>query len=180
MKYAISVLLLLSFFLSGCEKSAEVAVVSQISVVQEKDGCRRIYTDTQKMQRVLNGLRQLGQRYRPEADPAVLDVPETYITLEFSDGSYSYYCLKGDRYIRENHCSWQQTDPTRLCRLQFLILALPGDKILPGEADGSYTDSSPLSGQIHSKLSSVIPKYPEGARCPLPIHRSIQALWELP
>ena len=102
-------------------------VVSQISVEQENLTGNRVYTDPHKMQRILTGLRQLGQRFRPDNDPEQLSAPLVTITLTFSDGSLQHYHMKSDRYIQTGQQGWQQTDSERLRRLQFLIKALPGD-----------------------------------------------------
>lgn len=130
MKKNLAVLLSAALLLSGCSKPPDVKVVSQISVDWEQsDGAvDRVYTDPYKMQRVLNRMRQLGQRFSPELDPEGLKEPSVTITVAFNDGSHHRHQVKADRYIRTDNRLWQQTDPKQIQRLQFLLKALPGDE----------------------------------------------------
>ena len=130
MKRGLVVILLNALLLAGCGKKPDVKLVSQISVDwdQEAVAVDRVYTDPYKMQRVLNRMRQLGQRFSPEVDPELLHSPAVTITVSFSDGSFHQHQLKADRYIRTDSSLWQQADPTQVQRLQFLLKALPGDE----------------------------------------------------
>lgn len=127
MKRVFAVLILCSFLLCGCGEDLQIRVVDEITVTQEQTPGMLLYSDPYKMQRILNSLRQLGQRYRPDMDPGTIAGSAVCITLHFSDGSSHRYSLKADRYIQEEPYSWQQTDPRQLQRLYFLLKALPGD-----------------------------------------------------
>ena len=112
--------------MGGCRrKKAEIPVVCQISVAQEQN--EQVYQEPEKMQLILNRLRSLGQCYRPEEDPEVLDSPTVTITLLRSDGVRQQYLLKADRYIRFGQGPWQQTDPGPLSELRLLLAAMSED-----------------------------------------------------
>jgi hypothetical protein len=128
MKRMLMIALLGCLLFTGCEKKPEVKLVSHISVELDSSGDCRIYRDPHKMQRILNGLRQLGQRYHPDVDPESLLTPSSTINVCFSDGSTTCYHLKSDRYIQTVPLQWQQTDAKQLQRLQFLLKVLPGDE----------------------------------------------------
>ena len=104
-------------------------VVTEITVTCEQNGevTRRIYTDQAKMQLILNGIRQLGQKFKPEVDPDALQLRTYCITLTHSDGSQRIYSTKGDRYIRQWSQPWQQADPEKVSDLNLLLQSLPGD-----------------------------------------------------
>lgn len=129
MKRLATVIFLTALLLSGCKEQPSVKLVTQISVDWEPGAMTedRVYRDDGKIQRVLNRMRQLGQRYRPDVDPEQLRSPSVLITVNFNDGSRHRYQLKGDRYIRSDSHHWQQADAEKIQRLQFLLKALPGD-----------------------------------------------------
>ena len=129
MKRLATLIFLTALLFSGCKPQQEVKLVTQISVDWEPEtvASDRVYRDSAKMQRVLNRIRQLGQRYKPDVDPEQLVSPSVTITVDFSNGTQQLYQLKGDRYIRKGGRSWQQADGEKLQRLQFLLRALPGD-----------------------------------------------------
>lgn len=103
--------------------------MTQISVDWEPGAAvsDRVFREPEKMQKVLNRLRQLGQRYSADLDPEQLPEPGVALTVSFTDGSSLQHRLKADRYIRTGDQLWQQTDPEQLRRLQFLLKSLPGD-----------------------------------------------------
>ena len=115
---------------SGCRrKSSSVRVVEQISVQWAQDGqdiCR-VHDDPEKMRLILNRLRTLGQRFSPDIDPELLEVPPITMVLVYSDGSQRLYQIKPDRYVRIGHASWQQANPGKITALRLLLLSLPGD-----------------------------------------------------
>ena len=119
--------LLAVLLLTGCTKHAEVTLVSKISVDWEPDGsiADRIYQDSEKMHRVLNRLRQLGQTYSPEVPPPHSET--VTVTLLLTDGSSHCHQFMGDCYLRTDGGPWQQTDPEQLQKLKFILKALPGD-----------------------------------------------------
>lgn len=104
-------------------------VVSEITVTCEHEGevTRRIYTNQKKMRLILNAIRQLGQKFKPDVDPENLRLRTYCITLTHSDGSQRIYCTKGDRYIRQCREAWQEADPEKVSELNLLLQGLPGD-----------------------------------------------------
>lgn len=119
---------------AGCRRREPVVqnwtVVSQISVTSELGDSltRQIYNDSDKMRRILNALRQLGQKSTPEVDPDRLPLRSFSITLTHTDGSQQTYCTKGDRYIRQDPGPWQEADPKMVEELNLLLQTLPGDE----------------------------------------------------
>lgn len=107
-------------------------VVSEITVTCENAGTltRRIYTNQEKMQSILNAIRQLGQKSKPDIDPETLQMRTYCITLTHTDGSQRIYCTKGDRYIRQCRGNWQQADPEKVSELNLLLQNLPGDDVV--------------------------------------------------
>ncbi len=128
MKRILTVVFICALLLTGCAKTPGVKLVSQISVDWEWGAADRIYTDPQKIQRVLNQMRQLGQRFAADRDPVQLSDPTVTLTVSFTDGSCHRHQLRGDRYIQTDSLLWQQADPAQIQRLQFLLKALPGDE----------------------------------------------------
>lgn len=105
-------------------------VVSQITVTCENGSniSRKIYNDPQKMRQILNALRDLGQKFKPDADPESLPLRSYCITLTHTDGSQRIYRTKGDRYIRQCREPWQQADPEKVSELNLLLQNLSGDE----------------------------------------------------
>ena len=115
---------------SGCgRKKPGARVVEQISVqwVQDGQDVCRVHNDPEKMRLILNRLRTLGQRFSPDLDPELLDVPSVSMILAYSDGSRRLYQIKPDRYVRIGHASWQQANPGKITALRLLLLSLPSD-----------------------------------------------------
>lgn len=126
------VLLAAALLCAGCfgrKQEASWPVVCQITVTCEHQGdlTRQIYTSEEKMRQILNRLRDLGQKFTPDADPDVLLAPTYSITLTHTDGSQQIYQTKADRYVRISHQPWQQADPKRISKLLLLLQNLPGD-----------------------------------------------------
>lgn len=129
----IAVLLLFLLLLSGCghgrQPVSSVGVVSEITVTHEQQGMvtRQIYTDPDKLRRILNAIRNLGQKFNPTTDPETLPLTSFHIILRRTDGTEQIYRTKADRYIRIDHEPWQQTDPESLTHLTQLLQNLSGD-----------------------------------------------------
>jgi hypothetical protein len=114
----------------GCgQKKTGVRVVEQISVqwVQDGQDICRIHDDPEKMRLILNRLRTLGQRFSPDIDPNLLEVPAVAVLLVYSDGSQRMYQIKPDRYIRIGQDDWQQANPGKVTSLRLLLLSLTGN-----------------------------------------------------
>ena len=127
------ILLILTLaLLTGCHQrpdTDEFRVVTRITVTCEShcDLTRRTYIREDKMRPILNALRLLGHRFKPETDPETLNARTWCITLTHSDGSQHLYRIKGSLYIQENRDPWQQADAEKLMELALLIQQLPGD-----------------------------------------------------
>ena len=116
---------------AGCRpRKQEVwPVVCQITVTCEFEGSLtlRVYSSEAKMRRILNCLRDLGQKSTPAIDPSQLTARTYSITLTHTDQSQRLYQIKGDRYIRLCRDPWKQVDPERISELHLLLQNLPGD-----------------------------------------------------
>ena len=124
----IIVFLLTAVLLTGCHQrqAAEAfPVVTSVTVVREGRSQPVQYTDEAEMRPILNALRLLGHRFKPQTDPEALNAPVWSITLRRSDGSSQLYRVKGDLYIQEGRGPWRQTDPDRLTALTALLRAHP-------------------------------------------------------
>lgn len=124
-------------FFSGClhqsGKEPNIknwTVVSEIIVTCEDSGevTRRVYTEPKKLRSILNALRDLGQKFKPDVDPDTLPLRSYCITLNHTDGSQRIYRTKGDRYIRRCREPWQQADPEKVSELNLLLRSLAGDE----------------------------------------------------
>ena len=122
-----------TLILCGCgRKAAEptpVRVVTQITVTRHAGGevTRQIYTDPEKLHKILTAIRQLGQKFTPSTDPTALPQESFHIQLHQTDGTTQLYRTKADRYIRQDHHPWQETDPKTLTQLTDLLRNLTGD-----------------------------------------------------
>ena len=125
MKKRIIPILLAALLLAGChQKHADAfPVVTKIEVMRENTGHRQIYIHDAQMRPILNALRLIGHRHRPERDPETLDLPAWSVTVTHSDGSAQKYRIKADLYIQEGRGPWQQADPERLEALTALLEA---------------------------------------------------------
>ncbi len=120
-------------FTTGCHPAAPQQtqkVVREITVTCERSGTltRRVYHSPEKMGKILNSLRSLGQKSTPSVDPDTLQTHTYNITLTHNDGSQRIYQAKTDRFIRRNRDPWQQADPKRVGELTALLQTLPGDE----------------------------------------------------
>ena len=111
----------------GCHqtKSRGHGVVCRITV--QCQGGTTVYTAQEKMTRILNGLRQLGQKTLAPIDPDTLSGAAYQITLECTDGKATVYHTKGERFLRKNQEPWKQTDPKALSDLILLFQNLTPD-----------------------------------------------------
>ena len=122
---------------AGCQRMENggaagnsVRVVDRIEVrwEGEEKPFNRIYTNPEKMQAILNGIRRIGQKSSAKTDPETLKNEQYTITLIYSDESTYCYQTKSDRYICCGQEPWQQTNPDRIAELHQLLRALPADR----------------------------------------------------
>ena len=121
MKKERMVLMVVMFMiLTGCGKTTfRHSVVSRITV--EQGGQTNTYTTQGEMIQILDLLRNLGQRTHAQINPETLSIPSCRIMLERTDGTATVYQIKGERYIRRDNGSWQQTAPQGLTDLLVLL-----------------------------------------------------------
>lgn len=103
-------------------------LVTRVEVVYTRPDAtiRRIYTRPEKMASILNYLRILPYRGKPQTDP--LGCPDGYdITLHYSNGKRRLFRQRGDRYLSKGENCWEQVDGDRARLLYPLLLLLPGD-----------------------------------------------------
>lgn len=119
--------------LTGCGGKPSAAgrfVVAKITVAQPQNGVltEKTFTDQQKMGKILNLLRSLGQQFTPALDPDTLPEESIQILVRFQDGSARFYQTKSDLYIRTDQAPWQQADRGQLIKLRLLLQELSSDE----------------------------------------------------
>ena len=119
--------------LAGCSGKPHPGgrfVVAKITVAQSQDGflTEKAFTNPQKMGRILNLLRNLGQQFTPPLDPDTLSDDSIQILVQFQDGSTRRYQTKSDLYIRTDQAPWQQADRGQLIKLRQLLQELTPDE----------------------------------------------------
>lgn len=137
-KFRLTVCLAVLLICTGCQLQTgdtdveSKKVVSKITVTCHEDGSvtNRTYTSQTKMKEILNGIRQLGQKMKPDVDPEQLNERLFSITLLHTDGSQQHYQTKADRYIRRGQEPWQQADPKKVSELNVLLQTLPADSLV--------------------------------------------------
>lgn len=111
-------LLLIPALLSGSalrsRKSASPpALVTQIDVVcqREYSSFTRHYTQTRKIEPILNYLRMLTYHGRPEDDPEQLAGNAYEIILYYANGRTSTFRQRADRYLSKDGQPWEKIRP---------------------------------------------------------------------
>ncbi len=104
-------------------------VVTSISVTCSNCAVlqRRYYNTEEKMQLVLQKIREIGLRDTPDRDPEAIVGRTMHIIITFSDGTQKIYSQKNDRYFREGSGPWTQVDAALGAQLYLTILQTPGD-----------------------------------------------------
>lgn len=119
--------------ISGCGKQytpvplCRVVTGVDISCRHEDALIRRHYTDTEKMEAVLNYLRLVGKGSIPKLDPESLDAEVFEITLQLSDGCQKQYRQTAHRYFYRQQGGWQTMEPSHSAKLYTLMRQLPSD-----------------------------------------------------
>ncbi len=124
-------ILLLVLVCTGCSrKSAQPVQVVQkitVSIANRRDIPVRVYSDSHKMQRLLDYLRRLDRRDTRDQSAEAGDGITFLITLHKSDGSITVYRQKAWRYLHTTAKGWQKLEPRQAQHLALLLAALPGD-----------------------------------------------------
>lgn len=131
-KKKLAVVLCFMILLSGCDrKTPEIAhsVVSHADVICNHSG--KSYTMTyrhpKKLEAILNYLRCLRYKGRPETSPEQLAGDSYEIRLSMSDGSTRTHRLQDYAYLRRNGGEWEKIDPMQGRSLMLLLKLMPED-----------------------------------------------------
>lgn len=107
--------------------TAEDHVVTQVQVRYRQSGRQltREYTQSSKMEAVLNYLRLCEYAGMPADDPEQHMGNRCRITVSLAGGGQHVYCLHADRYLSRDFRPWEQVDPPS--PILELLLSLPPD-----------------------------------------------------
>ena len=124
-------ILCLLIALSGCtgkKPPQSGRVVTKIDVACTKDDVQHLlaYRQPQKIEAVLNYLRCVKYRGKPESNPEALPGELYEITVTNSDGTNRIYRQKENRYLYRGG-SWETIDPNWGNYLFLLLKLMPGD-----------------------------------------------------
>jgi hypothetical protein len=125
------ILILIAVALSGCQmqqgsgESVGRPVIQRIEFTGDS-GCK-IFTNEEKMRKILNKIRLLGQKFSPEVDPEDIPGEELSLCILRCDGTCQEYRFKDDQYVRQGKRAWQQTESRQLVALRLLLEELPAD-----------------------------------------------------
>ena len=119
-------------FLSSDQVSREASpctLVMQVDITcrYPQATIRRTYTQPKKMASILNYLRLLQYRGKPETDPETLSADTYSITLHYSDGSRRVYRQCAYRYLSKNYRPWEKIDASHAQLIYPLLQLLPDD-----------------------------------------------------
>lgn len=125
-------LLLPLFLLTGCQKGepAKPRVVEQIQV--RCGDLTRVYTQDDKMRRILCCLRQLELAGYPGCDPERQAGNEVRVELRFSDGSCSIWYQRCGSYVSRDLHRWRQLRREDNS-LRYLLYLMGSDTVANGE-----------------------------------------------
>lgn len=124
-------LLLAVFFLSGCGKKAFTpsAVVTSVQITAggTRRPLRRLYTEPDKIQMVLDYLRLQEGEGPADTDPERLTGTDFVIDVRLSDGSHSIYYQRGGRYLSGKYRPWQKIDEKKAADFYRMLRQTPTD-----------------------------------------------------
>ncbi len=130
-KKAIAVFALVCICLCGCEKNRPPlpAMVEKVDVYGNHQGAivRRHYTDPQKMEKVLNLLRQFPYRGKTTLNPFTLPGDDFSITVSLSGGSRKVYHVQSTGFLCRPGGSWEKSDREVTERLLPILEDTPSD-----------------------------------------------------
>lgn len=128
------VLFFLSFMMCvfcGCshrepENAPVCTVVTRIELSRQ-DGITRTYSQSEKMEKILDYLRLADPFGLPDEDPETAEGHSYRIVVYSSDGQERCYWQKSDRYMRVDGGDWQKIKKGQGQQLDELLMTLPGD-----------------------------------------------------
>lgn len=88
---------------------------------------QRHYTDTEKMESVLNYLRLVLHGRKPDNDPNSVDAEVFQIRVQLSDGKSHVYEQKDHRYFRKYQQGWTALEPMHAAKLYALLRQYESD-----------------------------------------------------
>ncbi len=128
----LAIILCFLLTLSGCvgkKPPQSGRVVTKIDVACTQDNAQHLltYQQPQKIEAVLNYLRCVKYRGKPESDPETLPGMLYEITVTNSDGTNRVYRQKENAYLCRNGRTWEKIDPMQGRSLWLLLKLMPED-----------------------------------------------------
>lgn len=125
-----------ALLLAGCTpgghsaQSPSCRLVEQIDVEFENGPIRvsRLYTDPEKMRRILNYLRLLSPSGLANENPDNRPGSHFRITLFHSDGCKRFYEQRADRFFSENNGPWMLINPQKAQELSLILGEMESDR----------------------------------------------------
>lgn len=125
-------IILFACMLAACGKTVPqpASVVTRITVSTSLDRNTpiRVYSDSQKMKKLLDYLRLLDRRTVSDREAESVDGITWLITLHRSDGSIAVYRQKTFHCLYSPRAGWQKLYPRQAQRLKLLLAAMPSDE----------------------------------------------------
>jgi len=123
------------WLLAGCTsgdhspQAPSCRIVNQITVQFENGPLRatRLYTDPEKMRRVLNYLRLLTPYSQAQDDPDASQGSLFRIILSHTDGCQRTYAQLDDRFISEDNGPWMLINPQKAQELSLILGEMESD-----------------------------------------------------
>lgn len=124
-------ILLFALLLSGWKKKPPeaVRVVTRLDISCYHDygiSCWT-YTQPEKMEWILNHLRQRKNLGTAQTDPERLLGDAYRIDICLSDGTHHVYYQRADRYFSRQGHAWQKTDPDQAAALRAFLQKISSD-----------------------------------------------------
>lgn len=134
-KFFAAALILCVLALNGCslqlaQRQAPVGrVITQMSIRFQNGPLQatRHFTSDEKMQPILNYLRQADAYGAPRTDPLCAPGSDFWITLSYSDGTEEHYRQRADRFLMGADGCWRRIDPKKAMQLSALLGKLHSD-----------------------------------------------------
>jgi len=132
----IFLVLFAALLITGCspsdhsEQAPSCRIVEQIHIEFEDGPLRaqRLYTDPEKMRRILNYIRSLMPFTPTTEKPEDSQGSLFRITLSHSDGCKRIYMQRSDRFLSENHGPWMEINPQKAQELSLILGEMESDR----------------------------------------------------